>query len=58
MILSVLGAAGALDGITDYIDANPIPSVHIAVIIFLVITLGLSTLYYFISLNTMKNKLN
>ncbi len=58
VILSVLGAAGALDGITDYIDANPIPSVHIAVIIFLVITLGLSTLYYFISLNTMKNKLN
>jgi hypothetical protein len=58
MILSILGSAGLLSNIPQYIIENPFETVHIVIITIILITLGISSLFYFITIRIMNNKLN
>ena len=58
MILSILGSAGLFSNIPQYIIENPFATIHIVIIAIILITIGISALFYFITIRIMNKKLN
>ena len=58
MILSILATKGLLNDIPQFIIDNPFATIHIVLIVIILITIGISALFYFITIRIMNNKLN
>lgn len=58
MIVSIIGLAGGFDGLVPIIEAHPFAFAHTMIWILIIISAGLVTLFYFINIKIMNNKLN
>lgn len=58
IVISILAALGAFEGLGQIVAQNPLPTVHICLWILIVFTVGLSALFYYINIRIMNNKLN
>lgn len=58
VMIMILGEAGILESFANFFVEHPYASVHIVLIVYDLFMAAISTLFFFIVRNTMKNKLN
>ena len=56
--VTMMGMAGVLDKLTDWMDLHPYASLHLTLSGTILLTLGLAALYWWISHSIMRKRLN